>query len=120
MMQNSIQYTVFKNEKYEFLRMSFGLSNVSMTFQNAIETLFSRIEGVLIYLDDILIHTKDMERHYETLKRVTSIIKENNMSVNFEKSHFLQNEITSLVHFVNKNGIQPDNTRLQILGKNNT
>ncbi|KAG0420252.1 Retrovirus-related Pol polyprotein from transposon [Dictyocoela roeselum] len=107
MMKDSIQYTAFKieNEKYEFLRMPFGLSNAPMTFQNAMESLFTRIEGVLIYLDDILIHTKDIEGHYETLKRVFTIIRENKMSVNFEKSHLLRNEITFLGHFVNKNGI---------------
>ncbi|KAG0435067.1 Retrovirus-related Pol polyprotein from transposon [Dictyocoela muelleri] len=96
--EKRIKYTAFKieNKKYEFLRMPFGLSNASMTFQKAMETLFADIKSVIFYLDDILIHNNDLSSHYETLKQVLSIIKENNISINFDKSNFLKNEVKFL------------------------
>ncbi|KAG0439721.1 Retrovirus-related Pol polyprotein from transposon 17.6 [Dictyocoela muelleri] len=119
MEKNSIKYTAFKieNKKYEFLRMPFGLSNAPMTFQNTMEGLFKSIEGVLIYLDEILIHTKDINTHYKTLKKVLSIIRDNGISINFDKCNFLKIETKFLGHVIKKEGIRPDISRTLTLEK---
>ncbi|KAG0440684.1 Retrovirus-related Pol polyprotein from transposon opus [Dictyocoela muelleri] len=119
MEENSIKFTAFKieNKKYEFLQVPFGLSNAPMTFQDSMETLFSDLDKVMTYLGHIAIHTRDISSHYNVLEKVISIIKENKISVNFEKSTFMKNEVKFIGHIINEKEIQPDISRTKALGK---
>ncbi|KAG0438521.1 Retrovirus-related Pol polyprotein from transposon [Dictyocoela muelleri] len=103
------------NRTFVFQRMPFGLSNAPSTFQKAMNHLFRSVENCIIYLDDILIYTKDIGTHYETLKKVFQIIKENNISVNFEKSEFVKRQINFLGHTITEKGIIPNISKLDNL-----
>ncbi|KAG0438621.1 Transposon Ty3-I Gag-Pol polyprotein [Dictyocoela muelleri] len=95
MEDKDVYKTGFKiiNRKFVFLKMPFGLCNAPSTFQSAMNKIFSGFENVIIYIDDILIFTKNKEEHYNTLKAVLNIIKDNKMSINFEKSIFCVEKI---------------------------
>ncbi|KAG0439114.1 Retrovirus-related Pol polyprotein from transposon [Dictyocoela muelleri] len=76
------------NRTFVFHKMLFGLCNAYSTFQKAMNQIFRSVENCIIYLDDILIYTNDIETHHDTLKRVFRVMKDNNISINFEKSCF--------------------------------
>lgn len=100
-------------KQFEFLRMPFGLCNAPRTFQRAMTEIFQDVEFVKIYLDDILVHSKCQTTHEEHLLKVYSILKDNNITVNIEKSSFFKDEVTYLGFKISKDGIKPDVTRVQ-------
>lgn len=57
---------------YEFIVMSFGLTNVPTTFYALMNHVFHTFldKFIVVYLDDILIFNKSMEEHVEHLRSV--------------------------------------------------
>ncbi|KAG0434519.1 Retrovirus-related Pol polyprotein from transposon 17.6 [Dictyocoela muelleri] len=113
--ENDIEKTGFEilNRTYVFNRILFVLCNAPATFQRAMNSLFSNVKNSIVYLDDILVYTSNTEDHYKTLKEVFKIITNNNISVNFEKSNFLQNKISFLGHLIDENGIKPNISKIE-------
>jgi hypothetical protein len=97
---------------YEFTRMPFGLSNAPRTFQMAMNNMFNNIPYIKIYLDDLLIHSKSEKEHYEHLKEVLTILKNNNISINFNKTNIWKKEVTYLGHIISKDGVKADVSRV--------
>ncbi|KAG0441421.1 Retrovirus-related Pol polyprotein from transposon [Dictyocoela muelleri] len=113
--EEDIEKTDFRNfnKTFVFKRMPFGLCNAPSTFQKAMNMLFDDVKNTIIYLDDILVYTANIEEHYETLKEVFNIISDNNISVNFEKSHFIKREVYFLGHHIDEKGIKPNISKLE-------
>ncbi|KAG0420195.1 Retrovirus-related Pol polyprotein from transposon opus [Dictyocoela roeselum] len=103
------------NRSYVFLRMPFGLTNAPRTFQFAMTQIFGDLNYVKIYLDDILVHSQTLEDHIKHLRTVLSRIKKHDMSINFEKSNFCQEEIRYLGLVINKNGIRANTSEISAL-----
>jgi transposase InsO family protein/predicted aspartyl protease len=108
--EESIEKTAFSTENchYEFVRMPFGLKNAPPTFQRAMNSLFVGKSNVLVYLDDIIIFSKTLEDHVKHIKEVLGIIKENNLTVQPDKSKFFKRELKFLGYWINQDGIKPD------------
>ncbi|KAG0426338.1 Retrovirus-related Pol polyprotein from transposon 17.6, partial [Dictyocoela muelleri] len=96
------------NRTFVFNRMPFGLCNAPSTFQRTMNHILKDIKNVHVYLDDILINTPTLNEHILTLREVFKRIKENNMSINFEKGKFGLEDIDFLGHIINSEGIRPD------------
>lgn len=64
---------------YEFLVMSFGLTNAPSTFQSAMNDLFRKVlrQFVLVFFDNILIYSFTEADHYEHLKFVFNALINN-------------------------------------------
>ncbi|KAG0435205.1 Retrovirus-related Pol polyprotein from transposon [Dictyocoela muelleri] len=109
-----VDKTGFKilNRTFVFKRMPFGICNAPATFQKAMNNMFRNLKNCIIYLDDILIYTKTIDEHYETLKEVFTIIRENNISVNFKKCEFANRSVEFLGHLITENGITPKISKL--------
>ncbi|KAG0418505.1 Retrovirus-related Pol polyprotein from transposon gypsy [Dictyocoela roeselum] len=97
--------------------MPFGLSNAPRTFQRAMNNLLGHLEFVKIFIDDVLIHSENSETHGSHLKQVLEILKENNVSINFEKSRFFKKQVSYLGHIIDKDGSRADVSRLVPLNK---
>ncbi|KAG0419853.1 Retrovirus-related Pol polyprotein from transposon gypsy [Dictyocoela roeselum] len=119
MSSESRKFTAFSifGEHYEFLRMPFGLANAPRTFQRAMNRLLGGFEFVKIYLDDILVHSPDTRTHADHLLQLLKLLKEANISINFEKSRFFKSEVVYLGQIIDKNGTRADTSRLMPINK---
>ena len=81
--------TAFRMHKghYEFMVMSFGLTNASTTFQALMNSIFKGLfqRYVLIFFDDILIYSPSLEIHWEHLRVVLTILREHKLYANVKK-----------------------------------
>ena len=64
---------------YEFLVMSFGLTNAPAAFMDLMNRVFRRYmdQFLVVFIDDILVYSKRMEEHVYHLRTVLQILKEN-------------------------------------------
>jgi len=63
---------------YEFILMSFGLTNAHATFMDPINRVFRPYldKFMVVFIDDILIYSKDKEEHANHLRAVLQILRE--------------------------------------------
>jgi hypothetical protein len=77
---DDITKTTFRTHEglLEFLVMSFGLTNVSSTFQalmnNVLWPFLRRF--ILVFFDDILIYSRSWSEHLQHVRRVLTTLKE--------------------------------------------
>lgn len=72
---------------YEFLGMPFGLTNASATFQTLMNEVLRPYlrKFALVFFDDILVYNKTNKDHQFYLQVVLSLLKKNQLLVNFKK-----------------------------------
>ncbi|KAF9761847.1 Transposon Ty3-G Gag-Pol polyprotein [Nosema granulosis] len=102
---------------YEFKRMPFGLCNAPREFQKIMTNKLKEFNFVKIFLDDILIFSKTAEEHENHIEKVLKKLHEEGISVNYEKSSFMNKEVKYLGKIIDERGIRPDTTVLLNLDK---
>jgi hypothetical protein len=102
---------------YEYRVMPFGLSNAPSVFQRMMQDLFQKYmdEFVVIYLDDILIFSKDANQHQEHVKKVLTVLKENDLFAKLEKCEFHTIETMFLGLKIGHGGLSMDPTKVQAI-----
>ena len=102
---------------YEFLIMSFGLTNAPATFCNLLNDVFYDYidQFVVIYLDDIVIYSDSLEEHQEHLKMVFKRLREHSLYVKREKCEFCSMEINFLGHMVGNGTVRMDQKKVQAI-----
>ena len=75
---------------YEYLVMSFGLTNAPAYFMYLMNSVFmpELDKFVVIFIDDILIYSKNEADHAEHLKVVLSRLREHKLYAKFSKCEF--------------------------------
>ena len=76
---------------FEFLVMSFALTNAPATFCTLMNQVFHEYldKFVVVYLDDIVVYSSTLEEHKDHLKRVFQKLKENQLKENQLKENQL-------------------------------
>ncbi|MBW0528998.1 hypothetical protein O181_068713 [Austropuccinia psidii MF-1] len=88
---------------FEYLRMSFGITNAPSHYQRMMNTIFPEelSEGwLIIYIDDIIIFSETWDNHLSRLERVLQKIVQVNMKISLKKCHFAYSELKALGHVV--------------------
>ena len=77
---------VTRYRSYEFVVMSFGLTNAPTTFCNLMnDILFDYLDAfVVVYLDDIVVYSQTLSEHKMHLKKVFQRLKEHKLYVKLE------------------------------------
>lgn len=109
--------TAFKTHAghFEYLVMPFGLSNAPASFQALMHHIFHPYlrRFVIFFFDDILIYSPTLEDHVAHLKLVFQTIRANHLFLRKEKCSFATNKVEYLGHFITKEGVSTDPSKVQ-------
>ncbi|KAL4018234.1 hypothetical protein IC575_021824 [Cucumis melo] len=92
---------------YEFIVMSFGLTNAPAVFMDLMNRVFREFLDtfVIVFIDDILIYSKTEAEHEEHLRMVLQTLRDNKLYAKFSKCEFWLKQVSFLGHVVSKAGV---------------
>ena len=107
---NSKELTTFLTPfgRFRYLRIPQGLSSSPEVFSKKVAHILSGLEGVVSLIDDVLIHGPDEETHNRRLLAVLQRLKENNITLKFEKCEFNVAKIKFLGLVLSSEGVHAD------------
>ncbi|XP_050088326.1 uncharacterized protein K02A2.6-like [Anopheles aquasalis] len=116
--ENSQEICTINTHKglYKYTRMPFGLSTAPAIFQTIIDQILLKTQGIA-YMDDILVGGENEKQCKENLCEVLSRLEEHSVRVNGKKSVFFETEIEYLGYKISKNGITPNESKVEALVK---
>jgi hypothetical protein len=99
---------------YEYLVMSFGLTNASAHFMYLINFVFmSELDKfVVVFIDDILIYSKSKEEHARHLRVILQRLRNYQLYAKFSKCAFWLKEVLFLGHIISAEGIIVDPSKV--------
>ncbi|KAA0061277.1 pol protein [Cucumis melo var. makuwa] len=100
---------------YEFIVMSFGLTNAPAVFMDLMNRVFKDFLDtfVIVFIDDILIYSKTEAEHEEHLHRVLETLRANKLYAKFSKCKFWLKKVTFLGHVVSSEGVSVDPAKIK-------
>jgi hypothetical protein len=100
---------------YEYLVMSFGLTNAPAHFMYLMNSVFmSELDKfVVVFIDDILIYSKSEEEHAQHLGVILQRLRDHQLYAKFSKCAFWLREVPFLGHIISAEGIAVDPSKVQ-------
>ncbi|KAL0546184.1 hypothetical protein IC582_016090 [Cucumis melo] len=102
---------------YEFIVMSFGLTNAHAVFMDLMNRVFkdSLDTFVIVFIDDILIYSKTEAEHEEHLHQVLETLRANKLYAKFSKCEFWLKKVTFLDHVVSSEEVSVDPAKIEVV-----
>jgi hypothetical protein len=99
---------------YEYLVMSFGLTNAPAYFMYLMNSVFmpELDKFVVDFIDDILIYPKNLEDHARHLHIVLQRLRDHHLYAKFSKCEFWLDTVKFLGHTISKDGISVDPSKV--------
>jgi hypothetical protein len=99
---------------YEYLVMSFGLTNAPAYFMYLMNSVFmpELDKFVIVFIDDILIYSENEEDHAEHLRIVLTRLKKHQLYAKFSKCEFWLRIVPFLSHVLSESGISVDPSKV--------
>ncbi|XP_049406129.1 uncharacterized protein LOC125869726 [Solanum stenotomum] len=104
-------------DHYEFLEMSFGLTNAPAAFMDLMTRVFRPYLDlfVIVFIDDILVYSRSRSEHEQHLRIVLQTLKDHRLYAKFSKCEFWLESVAFLGHVVSKEGIRVDPTKIEAI-----
>ena len=102
---------------YEFLVMSFGLTNAPQVFMDLMNMVFKDFLDmfVIVFIVDILVFSKCMEELEEHIRVVLEILRANKLYAKYHKCEFWLDQVAYLGHIVSADGIKVDSAKVEAI-----
>ncbi|KAL0562069.1 hypothetical protein IC582_002519 [Cucumis melo] len=115
--EEDIPKTAFRSRygHYEFIVMSFGLTNAPAVFMDLMNRVFREFLDtfVIVFIDDILIYSKTEAEHEKHLRMVLQTLRDNKLYAKFSKCEFWLKQVSFLGHVVSKAGVSVDPAKIE-------
>jgi hypothetical protein len=100
---------------YEFLVMSFGLTNAPAYFMYLMNSMFTTEldKFVVVFIDDILIYSKNEKEHAKHLRIVLQRLRDHKLYAKFPKCEFWLKCVKFSGHTISPDGISVDPSKVQ-------
>jgi hypothetical protein len=100
---------------YEYLVMSFGLTNAPAYFMYLMNSVFmpELDKFVVVFIDDILVHSENEQDHAEHLRVVLNRLRDRKLYAKFSKCEFWLKTVQFLGHVLSENGISVDPSKVK-------
>nr|GFB88370.1 reverse transcriptase domain-containing protein [Tanacetum cinerariifolium] len=104
---------------FAYRRMPFGLCNAPGTFQRCmLATFHDMVENTMeVFMDDFSVFGNSFDNCLSRLYKMLQRCEDTNLSLNWEKSHFMVKEGIVLGHKISKNGIEVDRAKVDVIAK---
>ena len=100
---------------YEYLVMSFGLTNAPTHFMYLMNSVFipELDKFVVVFIDDILVYSENAHDHEKHLRIVLTRLREHQLYPKFSKCEFWLKKVPFLGHILSKERISVDPSKVQ-------
>jgi hypothetical protein len=100
---------------YEYLVMSFGLTNATTHFMYLTNSVFmlELDKFVVVFIDDILVYSKNEEEHEQHLRIILQWLRDHQLYAKFSKCAFWLKEVPFLGHVISDEGIAVHPSKVQ-------
>nr|GEY29053.1 reverse transcriptase domain-containing protein [Tanacetum cinerariifolium] len=104
---------------FAYRRMPFGLCNAPGMFQRCMLAIFHDIveKTMEVFIDDFLVFGNSFENCFSRLEKMLQRCEDTNLSLNWEKSHFMVKEGIILDHKISKNRNEVDKAKVDVIAK---
>nr|GFC30651.1 reverse transcriptase domain-containing protein [Tanacetum cinerariifolium] len=104
---------------FAYRRMPFGLCNAPGTFQRCMLDIFhDMVEKTMeVFMDDFSVFGNSFENCLSRLEKMLQRYEDTDLSLNWEKSHFMVKEGIVLGHKIFENGIEVDKAKVDVIAK---
>jgi hypothetical protein len=117
--EQDIEKTAFRCHfgHFEFLVMSFGLTNAPTTFQSCMNHIFrgQLRKYLLVFFDNILIYSKTWDEHLAHLGKILDIMKVQSLYAKESKCEFGMRELLYLGHIISGQGVQVHQEKIKAI-----
>ena len=96
--------------QYEFLVMSFGLTNSTTTCMDLMNRVFwNHLDSFeIVFIDDILVYSKSKDEHMDHLRIVLQVLKEHQLVAEYSKCEYWLRSVVFLGHIVSSEDLEVD------------
>jgi hypothetical protein len=106
---------VTRNDLYEFMVMSFGLTNAPAYFMYMMNKVFMEYldKFVVLFIDDILVYSRNEGENEGHLHLVLQKLRDHKLYAKLSNCEFLLEQVAFLGHVISKGGISVDPSKEQ-------